>query len=76
MVLKISQLLLIGEKHCPCRSFWDISYQNSVQVPVGGYGFVCIEAVLPVCRTQFDISVKHPMLDDRELAEVVDGTQV
>ena len=49
---------------------------DSSQVPVGGFGFICVDVSLPVCKTQIDISVKHPMLDDRELAEVFDGAQV
>ena len=48
----------------------------SVQVSVGGFGFICINITLPVCRTAVDINVKHPMLRDRELAEVVDGAKV
>ena len=43
---------------------------------MGGLGFICIVITLPVCRTSVEINVKHPMLNDRELGEVVDGAKV
>ena len=43
---------------------------------MGGFGYICVEVVLPVCNTTVKISVKHPMGGDRELGEVVDGAEV
>eukprot|EP00116_Pleurobrachia_bachei_P000960 sb/3461222/ len=45
-------------------------------VAVGGFGYICVEISVPVCRTSVLITTRHPMMGDRELGEVEDPAEV